>query len=200
QVLPTRLGAVAQLVWTLMQLTSVFGVQVTSDGQPVELRDLNSAVLGATDLPQFDPDALPDGGAGPAGADIQAYYLRAGAVYTLDAKPVLDGRYRLGAVGVSPDLQLLAGVGPPPSGRGVTLLVGRLEGALHASSVRASSLTRPTWDRATGTFWTVADGQRILRVSLDGQVRPVRLTASWPGPIGALRLARDGTRVAFAAG
>jgi len=207
QVLQTRLGAVAQLVWTLTQLTNVFGVQVTSDGQRVELRDLDSAVLGATDLPQFDPDALPDSGTGPrpaGAAGVQAYYVRAGAVYTLDGGRVLDGRYRLSAVAVSTDLQLLAGVGPAPADQGVTVLVGRLKGPLRGSPVRAGSLTRPSWNRSTGTFWTVADGLRILSVSPDGRVRPVGFNASWlgvrVGPIGALRLSRDGTRVAFAAG
>jgi hypothetical protein len=208
QVVATRLGAVAQLVWTLTQLTNVFGVQVTSDGQQVELRDLNSAVLGATDLSQFDPDALPDWGARPSrpagAAGVQAYYVRAGAVYTLDGTRVLDGRYRLSAVAVSTDLQLLAGVGPPPADQGVTILVGKLKGPLRGSSVPAGSLTRPTWNRVTGTFWTVADGRRILSVSPAGRVRQVGLDTSRlggpVGPIGALRLARDGTRVAFAAG
>src|SRR5262249_54668045 len=154
QVSDIRQGAVAQLVWTLTQLTSVFGVAVTSDGQRVDLGELTSPVLVATDLPGYDPDALPDtttaAGSGrsatqpgrpgarptrtagsPAGgtAGVQAYYVRDGTVFTLDGRQVLDGRYRLSAVGVSTDLRQLAGVGPAPSGPVLTLLAGPLAGA-----------------------------------------------------------------------
>ncbi len=218
QVIDDRLGAVAQLVWTVSQLASVFGVQVTSDGQPVELRDVTSTVLGTTDLSRYDPDALPDtpvvgqrrpqptrsGEPGDVQAGIQPYYVYGGAVYTLDGAQVLNGRYRLSSVGVSTDLQQLAGVGPAASGHGVTLWLGRMKGPLRPSSLSATGLSRPTWDRATGTFWTVADGRNIRSVALDGLVRPIRLDDGWLprrlGTIGPLRLARDGTRVAFAAG
>src|SRR5205823_4409565 len=81
---------------------------------------------------------------------------------------------------------------------------GRMKGPLRSSSLRAATLSRPTWDRATGTFWTVADGSKIRSVGLDGKVRAIglddRRPGIQPGPIGPLRLARDGTRVAFAAG
>jgi hypothetical protein len=227
QVSEVRTGAVAQLVYTLNQLTtSVLSVKVTSDGQPVDLRELRHGGLTSTDLPRYDPEALPDsqvpptsqpdtqpGGGTPTHtpdpaanrlAAVQPYYQRGGAVYALDGTRVVDGRYGLSTVGVSTDLQQLAGVGAAPSGGKQTLWLGPLKGSLRASKLRADTLSRPTWDRATGTFWTVADGRRIVSVSLDGQVRPIGLATTWlgrpVGPIGALRLGRDGTRVAFAAG
>jgi hypothetical protein len=216
-----RLGAVAQLVWTVSQLPSVFGVQVTSDGQRADLRDVSSAPLGTTDMSRYDPDALPDSAqAGPSRPDpqptrtggtgedtpagIQAYYVRGGRVFTLDGTAVLGAGYGLTAVGVSTDLLQLAGVGPAPTGSGQTLWVGRVKGPLRPSPLRAATLSRPTWDRATGTFWTVADGGKVRSVGPDGEVRAVRLDDRWLPErltgIGPLRLARDGTRVAFAAG
>lgn len=213
-----RQGAVAQLVETLGAVavqsagsSALYGVQVVSDGQPVDLRETRGSVLTPADLFSYDPNALPDLSAGtttapgrPSLADqgkVQAYYVRAGGVFTLDGSPVTDDHHRLSAVGISTDLDKLAGVGPRPAGHGLTLWLGTLPGGpLHASRLAASRLSRPTWDRATTSFWVVANGRYVQRVSMDGRVHPVQLDGSVDGPIGALRLARDGTRVAFVAG
>jgi sporulation and spore germination protein len=217
-----REGVVAQLVWTLGSLPSsqVYAVTVTSDGQPVDLRDTDAPLLTVTDLPSYDPDALPDlplsarsdGQTPPAGNSpddprtaVQAFYVRNGAVYALgEPDPVVDGRYALSAVGVSTDLTRVAGVGPRSDGQGQTLWLGKIgEPTLLQSRLAASSLTRPTWDRATSSFWTVANGRFVKQITLDGRVRDIKLADGVLGPhasIGALRLAREGTRVAFTMG
>jgi hypothetical protein len=218
QVNDVRQGAVAQLVGTLGAVAvpstgsgALYSVQVTSDGQRVDLPDAHSTVLTLADLASYDPEVLPDVSAGTASAPgrrspvdqgkVETYYVHGGAVFTLEGKRVSDARHHLSAVGVSTDLDNLAGVGPRPDGHGVTLWLGKLAGGpLRASKLTASTLSRPTWDRATGSFWVVADGRYLRRVSMDGGVHPVQLGGSVRGPVGALRLARDGTRVAFVAG
>jgi Sporulation and spore germination len=219
QVNDVREGAVAQLVYTLGALpaqsasgSSLYGVQVFSDGQHVDLREGGHAVLTADDLPFFNPAALPDSSSAAGGGSIdssrlQAYFVRDGGVYGIDGKVVEDGRHQLSAVGVSTDLDKIAGVGPQPTGGGQTLWLGTLgAGSLRQSQLgpATQTLTRPTWDRATASFWTVANGRFIERVSMDGRVHQVKLAAAQlTDPrvrIGALRLARDSTRVAYTVG
>src|SRR5262249_61854120 len=92
------------------------------------------------------PGARPTRTAGsPAGgtAGVQAYYVRDGTVFTLDGRQVLDGRYRLSAVGVSTDLRQLAGVGPAPSGPVLTLLAGPLAGPPRPPAGRAPRASPP---------------------------------------------------------
>src|SRR5205823_857890 len=97
---------------------------------------------------------------------------------------------------VSTDLLQLAAVAPATSGRRLTLWVGRMKGPPRSSSLRAATLSRPTWDRATGTFWTVADGSKIRSVGLDGKVRAIGLDDRRPGGrVAPWRVQSDGSSI-----
>ena len=75
----TVLSAIcAQLVWTLDQL-SLHDVEVLVDGEPVDL-DGVPTVQTTDDWESLDPDTVPASAAG--------HYLDAGALRTIDGKPV----------------------------------------------------------------------------------------------------------------
>lgn len=103
-----------------------------------------------------------------------------------------------------------------PSGSGQSLYIGRQDRAykrVDLGSRSISELSRPTWRRGNNELWTVADGDRIHRVTPnetaatgpDGEedytVRQVVATELRKhGEITTLRLSRDGVRVAAVAG
>jgi hypothetical protein len=199
---PRRL-AVAQLAWTLSQL-GVIGVRVSSDGKAVDLPETQDdrPVLDS-DFSDLDPDTVP--------AHVPAYYLRDGALVTLDGRqpagPAGTGQYGLDSVAVSSDRREVAGISV--GGSGQLLYAGPIDRPLRAV-LSARTLTRPTWDRAATTFWTVLDGHALVRFGPTGRAATVRrelggrgkpaAVPARPGTVGALQLSRDGTRVALTLG
>lgn len=185
--------ALAQLAWTLTSQLVVTGMRITSDGRPVDLPEAQRPVL-FTAFGGFDPDAAP--------SNVTVYYLRGGAVYTLDGQPIPgaagQGRYALTSIAVSGDQIALAGVAQRNDG--ATLYLGPLRSTLDPV-LRADRLSRPTWDRASSSFWVVRDGTDLVRVALDGHTSRVALQRGGvSGPIGQVRLSRDGVRVALLVG
>ena len=193
---PARNAAVAQIVWTLSQLAST-GVQVFDDGQQLDLPGVSQPTQ-QSDWQTFDPDALP--------VNTGAYYLRDGALYTMDGArapgPVGQGDYALSSIAVSltsdsSPAQRLAGVSLR-SGQ-ASLYVGQVDGPLTVR-LHARTLLAPTWDNVFDEVWTVRDG-RLVRVPRRGQPAPVDAQSlDSLGPVRVLRLSRDGTRVAVVAG
>jgi len=186
-------GASAQIVWTLSQLGDAPAVEVYDDGQPLTV-DGVGAVQRIQNWRSYDPDSLP--------LDTSGYFIRRGAVWTTDGGPTPGpagrGAYQALSVGVSTDLSRLAVVGRLRNG--VALYVGPARGVL-TRRLTASALADPTWDTATGRVWTVRNGTEIIQVPARGL--PVQVMA--PGldrqqGIGAIRLARDGSRVALLVG
>ncbi|HSV66094.1 MAG TPA: LpqB family beta-propeller domain-containing protein [Mycobacteriales bacterium] len=213
-----RRQALAQLAWTLTGTqVGVTGVQVTSDGQPVNTPETQAnRLVRAADFGGYGPVALP------------AYYLRAGGVALLGGRALPgragSGRLGLDSLAVSGDQRQIAAISLGPSRP--TLYAGpgdlRVVNLPDAGLGRVASLTRPTWDPLEGRFWTVPDG--CPAVQLRQQACPVvRFTASGVAPpgdgveravevslrlgddarfgqVGALQLSRDGTRAAVLAG
>jgi hypothetical protein len=186
----------AQLVWTLKQLPEFRALSITAEGQPLD-------VSGPDPQPQdgwltYDPAAMR--------AEVTPYAVREGRVgLFLDGKFVPlggragDGRLRSRSVAVSLDLTRLAVV----SADGRTLLVGRLRPARDpVARFRGPDLSVPSWDslgnvwiaeRSTGRLWLVPPG--------DGAAVPIPLDDfKSAGPVTAVRVARDGARVALVAG
>lgn len=185
--------ALAQLAWTLTSQLVVTGMRITSDGRPVDLPEAQRPVS-FTAFGGFDPDAAP--------SNVTVYFVRDGAVFTLDGRrlpgPAGRGGYRLDSVAISDDQLALAGVADSPGGD--TLYLGPLRAALDPV-LSARSLSRPTWDRASSSFWVVRDGTQVVQVTLDGRIGTVGLDrGNLVGPIGAVRMSRDGVRVAVLAG
>jgi hypothetical protein len=186
----------AQLVWTLKQLAEVQTLRITADGG-----DLGVPGVG----PQQSRDAW--GGYDPAGLTqgAIAYVVRGGRVgrvvdgrFTPVPGPAGDGRVPVVRPAVALDASQLAAVSPD----GRRLLVGRLvEEGTVAVRLRGQSLSAPSWD-PSGGCWVVdrADGQVWMLPA--GRETPIRVEVPQvdAGPITALRVARDGTRVAVVAG
>jgi hypothetical protein len=185
--------ASAQIVWTLSQLGDAPAVEVYDDGQPLTLERIGG-VQRLQDWRSYDPDSLP--------LDTSGYFIRRGAVWTTDGGPAPGpagrGAYQALSVAVSTDLGRLAVVGRVRNG--VALYVGPARGVL-TRRLSASTLTPPTWDPATAQVWTVRNGTEIIQVPAGRP--PVQVVPSGldrQQGIGAIRVARDGSRVALLVG
>ncbi|MGQ0480037.1 MAG: LpqB family beta-propeller domain-containing protein [Pseudonocardia sp.] len=189
----------AQVVLTLAEV-NVSRVRLLDDGAPLlaERPDLSRDLF--ADLGS-DAGSRPDV-PGLVVAGGRARELLPGALGDLVPGPVGSGAYNLVSASSSPDGQRLAGVSRAD---GRQLLVGRAGGTLEATGVRADSMSRPSWTPTGGEVWTVLDGARLARVSLDPPgrtaVRAIDGSAlAALGPIADLRLSRDGMRVAAVVG
>lgn len=189
-------GMSAQLMWTLRQLPEVAGMRLQINGETVSLPG-----KGATQTPHdwrnTDADLTP-------GQSPQLAYLRddRGRFQQLSGDTVTDVK-RTGGVAIyhpaiSLDERSVAGL----TESGDTVLLGDIGGSAPRAVLRAAAgawFTAPTWDR-TGTFWVVEnDGNGHSRLWLkEPGADPVEASL-WElsgQVITALRVARDGVRVA----
>lgn len=186
-------GGFAQIVWTLNQV-GVGGVEVYADGRLLTPKDAPGR-----SLQQLNDwrDFSADGPFVPTG-----YFVRRGAVWRTNNTPLPGpaGRTSFGAVSVavSTDQKAVAAVARGADGRQV-LWIGA-PGSLRRA-VTAGSLTRPTFGGGSGEVWTVRDGRDVLLVPSNSAA--VRVDVPGIGKVGsirALRLSRDGSRVALVAG
>ncbi|NHD18967.1 MULTISPECIES: LpqB family beta-propeller domain-containing protein [unclassified Actinopolyspora] len=112
--------------------------------------------------------------------------------YAITTAARSDGGERIAAVVRSPD-------------EGVDLRVGEYGGSLRKLPVHGSFISRPTW-RSESEVWAVVDGKRVVRATRDDEGNwsvedvDVRGFAADRGRIEALRISRDGTRLAGVVG
>ncbi|AHI01247.1 LpqB family beta-propeller domain-containing protein [Kutzneria viridogrisea] len=193
---------VAQIVQSLQNSTNsririqVDGTSLTPDHPDWRL----------SDLPAYDSGTSP-------GPDLPGMVVLDGRVRLLDGKPIAglagSGDYGVVSAGQSIDGGGLALV-TKPSADSAQLRVGDLNQQSLVADLTAGSLTRPTWlstnsaNDTSNEVWTVADGNRVVRVvrSANGSwgARTVNSAdLSQFGQITALRLSRDGVRVAMVA-
>ncbi len=187
-----RLAMSAQLVWTLRQLPDVSAVRVTVDGVPLP----GVSVEQPRDAwPEFSPD-------GPSTGD--AYLARDGRLLRLsgaelDVVPgaMGDGRVPASNPAVSLDGQFLAALSPS---REILYVTRTGLASPVRSRLTGSDLTPPSWD-ATGSVWTAGwTGSRTTVWAIDAEadgVRRVRAPALKGRQVVALRVAKDGVRVAL---
>lgn len=192
-----RVTMAAQLVWTLKQLPEFRSLRVTADGAPLD-------VSGAPDLQPrdrwltYDPAALRE--------EVTPYVIRAGRVgLLLGGKfvpvggPAGDGTLAARSVAVSLDLTRLAVV----SADGRSLLVGRLRPAqAPARRFVGTDLSPPSWD-SLGNVWVADRRTGRLWFIPGGNAKPVPVALedfASAGPVTAVRVARDGARLALVAG
>jgi Lipoprotein LpqB beta-propeller domain/Sporulation and spore germination len=188
-------GGFAQLVWTLNQL-GVGGIEVFLDGEQIAPQAQPKQTLQRFgDWRGFDPDAL--------AVSTPGYFIRGGAVFTTTDGPVPGpvgtGAYAAQSVGVSLNRESLAVVGRRRGGS-VGLWVGRAGGTPRLA-LTGTTMTTPTWGSAVDEVWTVRNGREIVLVQGNGQPSRVAAPAlDGLGTVSALRLSRDGARVALVAG
>jgi Lipoprotein LpqB beta-propeller domain/Sporulation and spore germination len=196
-----RRAMAAQLVATLRQLPDVSDIGVQVAGTDVRLPGVTQP-MPRDAWPTFDPDAV-------AGELVAAFRsdVRIGSLADNGRVGSIPGDAGIGTVSLRFPAMGLDGdnrVAGLDASR-TTLLVGLLAADQPITSrLTASDLTAPSWD-GTGAVWVasgpasgpsqawvVRDGQQPIAVEL-----PPEIAA---GSITALRVARDGTRVALVVG
>jgi hypothetical protein len=186
-------GGFAQLVWTLDQV-GVGGVEVYADS--VLIKPPSAPYRGLQQLEEwltYDPDAV--------SANASAYFIRNGAVWTTKDAPLQSpaGRSSYQAVSVAPSIDETSVAVVRRTTRGRELCVGPPRSL--RPTVSGSTLSRPSWGSQNREVWTVRNGHDVLLVGLDGHTARVDLPQQQKlGPIRALSLSRDGSRVAVVAG
>jgi hypothetical protein len=181
----------AQVVWTLRQLPEVRDIRIRVGGRPLEAGSA-AEVLDRDAWPQYDPAVL--------ASDAEAYALRANRLGELDGaghQPLPNaagtGDRPLSQFAVSIDRSMLAGLWAN------RLYVGPLDGSQPMAAVSAvrGRLAEPSFDRL-GTLWVFeqSTGSAYAIGLRNGAPRRL-LTPGTDAPVTALRVARDGVRVAL---
>ena len=190
----------AQLVWTLRGAGPEFvDLRLLADGQPVDVPGIETGEPQPRDAwAGYDPDGLDDRGT--------AYYLDGTTVRTLDGQVLPAATTPAGEVpadlaAVSPrtnQLAVLTDTGDAWEVRAAPLS----EQLPDEPQLVARGLRSPSWGSGHRGLWLLQDGDTPQVLLLDaGAPRsvPVDLPAD-AGPLTALRVSRDGTRVALVAG
>ena len=200
----------AQLVWTLRTFPDAaqnLNLVLELNGQPVKLPSIGSAQQPvATSWQNYDPSG--------AGSSFPAFFVgNANKVQMLNsvgsgsqaATPVPGeagtGDVALNQIAVSPDTSRIAGVSPGDD----AVYTGGLtpKGAL-ALQLSGKNFSNPSWDR-DGNAWvagTSGGKTGVWMLASGAHPVPVRMTpgTSGYGPVQALRVARDGARIALITG
>ena len=190
----------AQLVWTLRGAGSSFvDLRLLSDGQPIDVPGVETGESQPRDAwADYDPDGLDDRGT--------AYYLDGRTVRTLDGQAVPaattpSGQIPADSAAVSPrtnQLAVLTDIGGALQVRAAPLS----EPLPQQPQLVARGLRSPSWGSGRRGLWLLQDDgtPRILLLD-NGAPRavPVDVPAG-AGRLVALRVSRDGTRVALVAG
>ncbi|WP_370950425.1 LpqB family beta-propeller domain-containing protein [Amycolatopsis sp. cg5] len=182
----------AQIVFSLQNVTTS-RIKVLSDGKPI--------------LPDKDAWRVNDLASYPVGAppELPGLYTAGGGIYSLaDGRPLAGNPYHdVVSAAQSLDGKRLAAV-EKLAGDRMVLRIGAMDHQEEVvSAPQGEFLTRPTWRAATGgaEVWTAVDGTTVLRAVLTGdgkwKAQGVNATDLLDlGKITALRLSRDGARVA----
>jgi hypothetical protein len=178
----------AQLVWTLRQVAGIVAVEITAEGQPVEVPGAPTPQP-RTAWAEYDPDGL--------SAEATYSFVREGGVLTLDAAnaPVPVA----GPAGTSPpqvrdplvSLDETAIAATDEQGR---VLTAALEQGSRWRTGPVAGTRGGSWDR-TGLLWVATD-QGVQVIDVLG-ARPVTSTL---GGITSVQISRDGARAAVLAG
>ena len=195
QASPNELAAFsAQLVWTLRQVPDVSSVRLLAEGAPLAVPGVGVRQPIAS-WPQYDPAAPP--------STRDLLYVANGHLAATGGDTAALRRSdpgRVQSVARSRDGATLAVV--QVTAAGVRLLTGGF-GRRLSPRVSAAFMTPPTFD-ADGDVMTVvtdAAGQRLVAVTPDGTVHRVNADSALTGqPVSALRISRDGARVAAVVG
>ena len=197
-----RAGMSAQIVWTLRQLRDISRIRILAAGD-----DLVSSGV-PREQPRsawasFDPDVL--------GSAVSLYAVRDGRVGRLSGStftPVAGGA---GAVRTNPDRALrrpavsLDGTRiAVTNAKSTELSIGRLVADAPLEAVplpREAIVSPPSWD-SSGDLWFIDRSTNRLQLAGrdSARVSTVQMPKISAGPLQIVRVGREGTRIAFAAG
>jgi hypothetical protein len=189
-----RQAMAAQITWTLQQLPEIGNVRVEVGRSPLDVGITQPFRQQA--FASFNPDAVT---VTPTG-----YYTRDGKLLQVSGRPgpgpAGQGTVALATPAIAPGRPatigasegLIAGL----SADGTTLFAGPVEAPKPVG--QADTFTAPSWD-SLGNLWTVATSggrQQVLVGPLGGSLAAVPNPELAQDTIVALRVSRDGTRVA----
>ncbi len=174
----------AAVVWTLHQVPEVVTVRLFIDGTPVSLPKVGVAQT-TSDWPGYDPVAVVSG---------PSLVVADGRIRANNGPaPKASGDIVAVAESVTANVAAVVRAGR----KGAVLSTGPIGGAL-VDRLTAARMTAPTIDPDGNVFTvaTTASRQRVIVVLRSGAVRRVTVNPPLPGVVSALRLSRDGVRVA----
>lgn len=192
----------AQLIWTLRSRGTGFSrLLLLSAGRPYDVPGTGTE-QDAADWSGFDPNGLPP--------STLAYYVSDGRLRSLDGAgadpvpsppPVLPSVVNVAAVSPSPEQRV--GLLTQRSEDGDwDVLIGAVAGNVVQRTVRPQ-LSSPSWGSGVDGLWLLQGGRRpaVLLVPPSGPVLEVPAALTGLGkPPTALRVSRDGARIAIVAG
>lgn len=200
----------AQLVWTLREFPDAaqnLNLILEINGQPVTLPSIGSAGQPvATSWQSYDPSGLGTGSSFPAFFVGQGNKVQMLNSVGNDSQPspvpgaAGTGSVQLNQIAVSPDPETSRIAGVSPGGGAV--YTGNLSRSGGLSlQLTGRNFTNPSWDR-DGNLWIagVSGGKPGIWMLVGGvHPVPVRMPGGY-GPVQALRVARDGARIALITG
>jgi hypothetical protein len=197
-----RVGMSAQIVWTLRQLRDIQRIRILANGDDLVTSGVPREQPTSA-WPSFDPDGL--------GATASLFVVRDGRVGQLSGKTFTPVRGSAGAIRTNPDHALRSPAVSLDSNRiavtnakGTELFVGGLaaDAPLEVVPLEAgASVSAASWD-SSGDLWFVdrATNHLMLFGGDDSRLSIVPMPKTSAGDLQFVRVSREGTRIAFAAG
>jgi hypothetical protein len=198
-----RVQLLAQFLWTLGQVPGITKVELTTGGQPFVVSGLTRPV-GVSELSAFDPAGL--------SAARQIYGLSQGRMVKVSANTVAPvsgvfGKQELDASSLAVDstaLQAAVVSGDRHTVRVAPLLPSSDQNPAASTVWYAggSNLIRPAWDES-GRLWLIDDapsGAKLTVVGPDLVAHRSVVSGVTGQDVRALRVSRDGTRLAVVVG
>jgi Lipoprotein LpqB beta-propeller domain/Sporulation and spore germination len=198
-----RDGMSAQIVWTLRQLRDIERIRILAGGDDLDSGSSVPREQPRSLWPSYDPDIL--------GASASLYAVRDGRVGRLSGTRFTPVRGPAGTVRLGPDaawrrpaISIDGTRIAVMNAKSTELFVGRLTTGAPLVQVAlgpAAVVSEPSWD-SSGELWFI--DRTTNRLQLLSQDDTHVLTVAMPkisaGPLQVVRVAREGTRIALAAG
>lgn len=188
----------AQLVWTLREaLPSFAQLRLLSGGRPVDVPGVEGELQPRSAWAAYDPDGLPE--------RVTTYYVSERRLRTLelDGAPVpAVANTPVDFAAVDPrtdDLALLTEIAEGSW----EVRVGPLSGPVSAAPLyTGGGLRSPSWGGGRRGLWMLqtAGDRQVLLLDRTGAVQEVPILEPPPGRLTALRVSRDGARIALVIG
>jgi hypothetical protein len=191
----------AQLVWTLRQLPEMRQMHFQVNGASVDVPGASggSGTQLRTDFSDRDPSGL-------QGGESQPYFIRDGRVYLLAGNkptaadgPAGGGVAQLRHPAISFDQQNTAALSPKADR---LYIAGLSDGGKLVERYHGKMITPPSYDRYGDVWFADRNGGKSDVYVLDRDMNRIRVSSDVLDnePVYALRMARDGTRVAALVG
>ncbi len=197
-----RVGMSAQIVWTLRQLQDIRRIRILADGDDLVTSGVPREQPTSA-WASYDPDIL--------GVSSSLYVVRDGRVGRLVGKTFTPVRGAAGTVRTNPDralrhpaISLDGSLIAVTNAKGTELSVGPIapDAPLKVVPLEAgASVSTSSWDSSRDLWFVDRTTNRLQMFSGDdSHLSTVPMPKISAGPLQFVRVSREGTRIAFAAG